>query len=275
MIATVDSLLLDIAIMRVRMTAGVRMTDADFVEADHPREDDGKFTEAGGGAASAEQSKGQLGPVTIDDGDGHKVEALFGKDLHAAARKLGEGMPGISAHTRISSQNGGIMFVTQFHGEDGKEVGRASRGFDAANSAVEHKLFSIEPSEQGKGIGTAYLKNSIDLYKAAGVKTVRIKASLDNGAYTWAKLGFTPDKKSWDTLRDGMSTDPSVTKSLSESERGEVLSLLANPDPKGIWALADHPKGKKVLSGEGWKGGFDLADPESYARLTKATEKRR
>lgn len=56
---TLDAALLDVAILRLRLLAGCPARDADFVEGDHPRDDDGQFANAaggGGGAAKANTS---------------------------------------------------------------------------------------------------------------------------------------------------------------------------------------------------------------------------
>ena len=53
MIRTLDGLLTDISILRLRMFAGLATRDADFVESDHPRDDDGQFANAAGGGGGS------------------------------------------------------------------------------------------------------------------------------------------------------------------------------------------------------------------------------
>lgn len=271
MTAMVDSVLLDIAILRVRLAAGIRMADADFVESEHPRRDDGEFTEAGGS-----KSQGELGTVDVSDEHKDAVRKLFGDDIDAAAKKLGEGLPsGVNAKTSFSVHNGAVIFSTEFRSADGKDVGKATRTFDPTSGIVEHTLFRLDGSQQGKGLGTAYLKNNIDAYRKAGLKTVRIKAGSESGAYAWAKLGFVPDQNSWDRLRGDLATDKAVLNKFSPGENSSIKTLLDEKNPKGIWALADSQWGRKILSSEGWKGSFDLTDKQSYDRLNTAVNRKK
>ena len=54
MTRTLDGLLLDISIARLRLAGGTAALDADFVEGDHPRDDGGKFSGAGSAGASGQ-----------------------------------------------------------------------------------------------------------------------------------------------------------------------------------------------------------------------------
>lgn len=280
MTVTLDGLMLDLAIMRVRLVSGLRATDADFVESEHPRRDDGEFTAGAGGTAAGSAGstapQGVLGTVDVPDEHKSDVSKLFGDDLAAAAGRLGGGLPaGVAASTSFSIHNGAVIFSTEFKSSDGKDVGKATRTFDPTSGVVEHTLFRVDSSQQGKGLGTAYLKNNIDAYRKAGLKTVRIKAGAENGAYAWAKLGFVPDQNSWDRLRGDLVSDKAVLSKFTPEENTSLKTLLDEKNPKGIWALADSQWGKRILSSEGWKGSFDLTDEQSYDRLTAAVNRKK
>ena len=70
MTRTLDGLLTDISLIRLRLVAGLTTRDADFVESDHPRDDDGQFAGSGSGASS-----GRAGAETFAASHGIYVEA--------------------------------------------------------------------------------------------------------------------------------------------------------------------------------------------------------
>ena len=387
MIATVDSLLLDIAILRVRMSAGLRMTDADFIESEHPRDDIGRFDIANGtssdharvaqaheidsakhkekslqeGIGSAASMSHQLAaightvaarahkdiaqnggdkayamsktakainesreangssprnqeppkqpvqaeppePMVYDDppkpavqvksGGGNakpssgklvgysdiepslrrNVYSLVGIEVEDVAHKLGSNLPsGVVASTSFAARMDRVRMVTDFHDASGNYLGSAQRTHHVGSKTVEHDLFRLEPEAQGTGLGTAYLKNSVEVYKAAGLSKITTEAALQNGGYTWARLGFVPDEVSWGYVKDNIEEQ---LPDLSPGDRAQIEPLLGSRDPHTIWKIADHPQGKMLLSGSAWKGSFDLYDPESNERLNASIAKR-
>ena len=334
MTATVDSLLLDIAIMRVCMAAGVRMADADFVEADHPREDDGKFTEAGGGGGGPasvkhdgmdyvvhrdpkgevasvalnmgtlghvplwkageaitpvvgrvitkskevaqvplSEGRGVLGRVDIEPGRQKHVHALFGTSNNAASAALGHGMPaGVTTTTEINATGSRVRFKSEFTDSSGTYLGAATRFYDPERNTVKHENLDLVKDAQGKGIASTYLKNSVDLYKKAGVARIDIQAAAANGGYTWARLGFVPNDTSWDYVKENLAD---LIPDLSPEHQAELLPILNRRDPKAIWEVADHPKGKELLCGNNWEGSFDLSDQAAYKRLSNGAGRKR
>lgn len=95
-------------------------------------------------------------------------------------------------------------------------------------------------------------------------------ANMNVGGYAWAKTGYVPDQSSWDELRKYQ---------LKQVENGkieasdEAVELLKSSNPKSIWALSDHPDGKKLLLNTSWYGYIDLSDKEALHRAVSYSRK--
>ena len=47
----------------------------------------------------------------------------------------------------------------------------------------------------------------------------------------------------------------------------ELLDALNSSNPKSIWDVADHPRGRDLLRRQGWSGTLNMRDPETMARF--------
>lgn len=131
---------------------------------------------------------------------------------------------------------------------------RTTRTLNFETKTASNDYFRLMPNLQAKNIGKNFLRECIDFYRLAKMEKVKVHANIDIGGYAWARYGFVPTQRSWDSLRKQI-VDP------------DLRDIVSNPNPKAMWALADHPKGKRVLLGTDWAGVLDLKDPESLARF--------
>ena len=52
-----------------------------------------------------------------------------------------------------------------------------------------------------------------------------------------------------------------------EEQVDPLLEALRDPNPKALWRVADHPRGKELLPGKNWSGRLDFNDKESMDRF--------
>src|SRR3954453_23881719 len=111
-----------------------------------------------------------------------------------------------------------------------------------------------------------------------GVKKVTLHANIDVGGYAWARFGFTPTQRSWDDLRESMkfwvNSDEVCFDSVGneypalkipERQRAALTKILDNPDPRGLWKLADARIGERNI-GKGNADGARLGRRDAARR---------
>ena len=137
-----------------------------------------------------------------------------------------------------------------------RTIGKFERQYYKVGSElrVNHDIFWLDDGAQGKGVGGAFLRHTVAHYKAQGVKKITVQATtnrsrskMTNGAYTWAKLGFTltPGESSRMFLQDAESVVGHKVSSLSEIMKSE----------QGVrWLKRGWPDGRPVV----WGGEIEL-----------------
>jgi SPP1 gp7 family putative phage head morphogenesis protein len=141
---------------------------------------------------------------------------------------------------------------------------------DTGKKYAIHELFQVPEDLQRSGIGKKILADWLDLYKETGVKYIKLHANIDVGGYAWARYGFYPESPEAlaeikQHIKDFVHSRRNV---WNEQIRNEIAEILRSNDPKMIWKIANHPKGKPILMNSHWKGKIDLSDPEDYKKLT-------
>ena len=58
-----------------------------------------------------------------------------------------------------------------------------------------------------------------------------------------------------------------------KSANDPLLDILNDPDPKGIWKVADSSRGEELLLRQGWRGTLNLDDQETYQRFKAYVKK--
>jgi hypothetical protein len=176
---------------------------------------------------------------------------------------------------------GGLSFRANFQGG-----GFISRRLDFTTGTVEHAQFELPRSLQGQGTAKKVLAAQIETYEQLGMKKVDAFANIDVGGYTWAKFGFVPSQKSWDSLRsqlkDRLSDYSTRTNPLISTEtKDRVSAILDTRDPKAIWALSDLPDktaqdesvAKSLMMNTDWAADLKLDDRRQMERFRKYVER--
>jgi len=163
--------------------------------------------------------------------------------------------------------------------EHATPIGAIERSISPDTGMADHGFLSLEPRLQGAGFAKDILRSNIDFYRQLGLSGVETWANADAGGYVWAKYGFVPTAKSWDTLRASLKSQVSrPTLDIAPADRQAMLDLLENRDPRTIWRIADYqtpvmvgnrsmPLGKHLLLGSGWDGNLDLSDAAAMNRF--------
>lgn len=162
---------------------------------------------------------------------------------------------GVSIRRRIGGSSGS--------GEDN----RADREFrrKGGKLVVDHSVFTLDPAD--RGYGKTFLRQSMAAYKKMGVSSITLHANIDVGGYAWARYGFTPDKDSWERLKEDLGSFAQYQPKTAKWNHAR--KLLKEDDPRAIWELADIPTlGKRLLLKSDWTGGLNLKDKDAMRRFT-------
>ena len=149
------------------------------------------------------------------------------------------------------------------------------RVLDLEKFEVYHNSFFIPERLQKKGIGKKVLKESVDLYKQIGMRSVDLEAGGSVGKYAWARYGFKMDKEEWRYYADDIIN-------LQKIDDPALLRILNSDDPKSLWRLADYvdDAGEKVgkrimLEADAWVGKIDLDDAAAMKRFDNYISRRK
>lgn len=90
-----------------------------------------------------------------------------------------------------------IHFGFTIRDANGEKVGNGVRTFKKENGewSVYHDLLKLDESARGGGFATEFNNFMEDWYVQNGVKEIKLHAALENGAYTWARAGYTWDPR--------------------------------------------------------------------------------
>jgi GNAT superfamily N-acetyltransferase len=140
--------------------------------------------------------------------------------------------------------NGGtVKLVRTFRIENGEK-------------AVHHDYFTLPNELQGKGISKKVFKVLYEQYRNAGVTKMDVLANIDVGGYTWAKYGFTANRKE---IKRIIRQRRDIA---GHQEAQEIVDdfISKNPDTKmfPMNLLTGKTWSKDLLKGSGWEGFLDL-----------------
>jgi len=181
----------------------------DFDEAQHPRDDHGKFTDSSGGTATKEPPRhrprrGVDVYVANEDSDFHDLShELFGKKLDHDELIGLAGVVGPDADMSVEARNADELRIS-WSSHNGKVLGERKIYRDENDDLVlENLSFEMLPSLRGQNIGTRMLATQVEQASRLGVKYIKTYAAGDardsryNGYYTWPRLGYDADLDSW------------------------------------------------------------------------------
>lgn len=157
--------------------------------------------------------------------------------------------------------------VMSFEGEYEGEGIYLNRGFfiSEGNLIVNHSLQKFPSGLQRKGLSKRIMSLLFEQYEKMGVKRVDVHASMQNGAYTWARYGFAVDNP---TLAKFAVDNRKAKLTKSEYEDAvQTISQYGESEPFPMWKLAEKPYGKKLLVGNEWMGFVDLTNKEQMEYL--------
>lgn len=214
--------------------------------------------------------------------------SMFSEPVLRAAWTGTFGRRGYRAVVRdVVTRDGAATVTGRIRDADGQLIGVFERRvrLDAAGEPfVYHAYLRLEPGAQGGGFASAFNAHAEAVYRAKGVKAVRVSANIDVGGYTWAATGF-----NWD-VGTGSPEDVAIRRSqqcirmyragqhrLTAEQRSAVEARLWNGPQDGplrpgyhlinAWDLAhfgggDHAIGKALLLGTSWAGIKPLVGPD-------------
>ncbi|MDB5490746.1 MAG: hypothetical protein JWO78_595 [Micavibrio sp.] len=117
------------------------------------------------------------------------------------------------------------------------------RDFGLGSGRTGHGTVSVDVRKQGAGIGRILMRNEIEFAHALNMRTFSIYAGGSAGGYTWASLGFEPDKidsEDFNTYTRNLISRhyEAVKDCLTEEERYNVRPLLDLIRTKDLRQLA-------------------------------------
>lgn len=179
----------------------------EFYNQSQPRARDGKWTRAGAAHGST-PGKVWTGVSAHPD---QRVKPRMNHDAWANLKEyyadeaeriynadLGNGYQSVARDIEFYDYGGsgkGAMASLAVAGaimKDGKVVGEFSRQINLSNGELSayHDLLVVDSNHQGQGIADRFNAHAIVEYQRLGVDHVSLEASLETGAYAWARQGF-------------------------------------------------------------------------------------
>ena len=269
--------------------------ESEWDESEHPRDEGGRFTGGGSGGSSSDSGGG----LTVDDFEkgGVKIHAKIAEspnkvkdfieqwqsEIGMAPAAFKESFLG-GVHSNMTVRHdferdsdtgkiikndikiGGLLLD-----ENGNMVGEYTRILNMVDREAESAYLNVNPGLQGKGIAKEVLRGNIDTYKKLDIGVVKTFANIDVGAYAWAKYGYVPDESSWRRLQSDLEIEVSAMSGVGIPSKAAdgLLELIYSSEPKALWAIADSPYGKELLTGTdiSWYGTLDIDDKESMQRF--------
>ena len=126
---------------------------------------------------------------------------------------------------------------------------------------VQHSLFVLPESLQGKGISKKVLSCFYDEYKKSGIAKINVHANINVGGYTWAKYGFSAEKRDLDDLFMDIKSTPYRNQASVKLAENKVIDFYSKNDKSTLFPMnliADEPYGKDVLLDSSWWGCIDM-----------------
>lgn len=170
--------------------------------------------------------------------------------------------------------------------QTGRQVGVAHRKIDLRNNEIYNEYFKLARSMQGQGLARQLLRSQIDMARQLGIRYMTLDATLDRGAYAWARKGALPGPDAWNSGRFSVKAQlrqRAAGMNMPEDVEAMVRGALASDDPRAIRDLANiqvptgelTPAGRpvtwgnKLLSGLSYPAYFDLHDPKVLEMMTQ------
>jgi len=177
-----------------------------------------------------------------DDGDAEKI-ALWNRFIplspaHAAKILRRDLPPETVLEMTLDDDGQGdiLLYAPDMFNDDGD--------FDLEEKTLDAGLVRVLDGHKGKGYGRTLFRNQVEFFYNCGVRMFEISASLDNGGYTWARVGFLPDDVTDDYFQDNVIAPARESLDvlrplLSKAEYKEIEKHLDFKNREDIWHIAD------------------------------------
>lgn len=209
-------------------------------EAEHPRGEGGRFTDAGGGGsgggavpppeaatvaapapAAAETSKGKVEDIKefakagVELGRDVLFDPGLAKQFLATWNTKINQTPGEFHKSFLGGLQGTMQIDYSMHDEkfsisgllqkdNAGKYGNYTMYMDFKKNRAEAGYLKLAKSDEGKSIGKVLMSANVDMYEKYGLDAVDIHANIDVGGYAWAKFGYVPNRDSWNRLSSSL-----------------------------------------------------------------------
>ncbi len=145
---------------------------------------------------------------------------------------------------------------------------------DFAQASISLNWVVIAPGLQGKGIGTEMTRRLFALAQKLDLHTAITEPALDNGGYTWARMGFMPTRESWQDLQENYLKPrlSAYAHGIPPAARAQLETAMSSDDPASIFLIAalttpttDIPAGRWLLSHSCWNPDREKPPSPIYA----------
>lgn len=172
--------------------------------------------------------------------------------------------------------------ITAGAGRTLDEMGYANILISPDGRTVYYSALALDAPVQGQGFVTRLMTSMFERYKAAGVKTLGIRANADVGGYAWARAGFTflddAARREFAAYARAYARGESVKwydpgsvfsttrrAKLDRETKAAILKVADNPAAEPVdYAMIGHVGGSKLwpgkefMLGSTWRGKMDL-----------------
>lgn len=174
----------------------------------------------------------------------------------------------------FTESRGGYLAIVEgkIIASDGAVAGKVNRWYQRDEDGsyfVKHERLELKKQYRGQGFSTEFSKFSEDFYRSIGIKRIKVDAGLEDGAYTWAKAGYTwrtgsepvviSKEKIWDLEERGLTKEAERLRAIREVMDNYTIDYENYPQPFELANLQGPeidgmPFGRWLLHKEYWEG---------------------
>jgi hypothetical protein len=247
------------------------VTEKDFDEGKHPRDDHGRWTEGGGGEGAETGLSSGSERITVDQVKqaGITVDASAAKWIEDNWHELN--VTPATFHELVTSGRGASV---ELKASPSQKILDVDVQFDHGGGYIQFNinikegkayidLMRMTPT--GAGLAKKAMGNLVDLLQRSSTVTkVNLYANIKVGAYAWAKYGFVPSQMEWNGLKRSLKDRLDY---LPDDVGQRVGPMLKSDDPRVLWAVSDDPRGDDIMIENGWNGTLNFDDEQAMRRF--------
>lgn len=130
---------------------------------------------------------------------------------------------------------------------------------------VEHLV--MDSKAHAAGYFRSKCKGLLETADKIGSGSIYIVAGLDDGSYSWARMGFKPlDASTFQVLKAGVVNG---AEGLTDEDERRLLSTSNIRDLAGFKSSSGRRVGKELMKGMEWQGELKLDDRDPNYRIFK------